>query len=84
MLDVTFKYKRQLSEILNESREEFYVLGEKHKAEYSALSEKWNKKIEPIMQQMLEEFSYYTDEEKTALSNNMEKFITSFIIKNFF
>lgn len=78
MLDVTFKYKKQISNCVNNTIEEFYTLGRKHCEEYKKLTEKHKAKLRAIMDTMEEETSDLSEIEQAKISENLEKFIVSF------
>lgn len=77
MLDVTFKYKKQISNCINNSVKEFYILGQKHCEEYKELAEKQRTELKTIMDSVEEETSELSSLEQAKICKNLEEFIIS-------
>lgn len=78
MLDITFKYKKQISDCINNTKEEFYTLGQKHCEEYKELAEKHKTELKVIMDTMEEETNDLSEIEQAKICKNLENFIVSF------
>lgn len=78
MLDITFKYKKQISDCINNTKEEFYTLGQRHYEEYKELAEKHKTELKVIMDTMEEETNDLSEIEQAKICKNLENFIVSF------
>lgn len=79
MLDITFKYKRQLSEVINHDSSDFIALGRKHRAEFELLREKQKEEIIKILDDMEEEFLDLSEGEVFRIRDNMDDFLISLL-----
>lgn len=78
MLDVSFKYKKQVADCINNATMEFYELGKKHCEEYKKVTQKRKEELDAIINNMEKETSDLSEIEKARLLKNMEDFIDSF------
>lgn len=79
MLDITFKYKKQLSQIINDDNLSFTALGKKHRKEYEILIEKQKEKIIAVLDEMQDDFSDFNEKDEYYLHENMEKFLINLL-----